>query len=214
MTLGRNTSAVFRSDPKHIGFTAAKHKFVGKMLSGCEHVLEIGCMDGFGTAIVAPFVERMTAIDFFTEHIEQAKQCFAGNMQNVTFYAEDFLDSSAENRYDGIFALDVLEHIDPNQEPLFLRTVVRSLKEHGVFLVGMPSIESQVYASEANRLSHINCQSADQLTQTLKAHFHNVFAFGMNDEVLHTGYEKMRHYLMNICTGPRKDSLHSDQTAT
>ncbi len=207
MQLGFNMSQVFRSDPKQIGFIAAKHTFVGKMLNGFDRVLEIGCMDGFGSAIVSSFVKELTAIDFFEEHVAQAKQHAAPELKNVEFLGCDFLDEPTDNRYDGCFALDVLEHIDPAQEPLFLTNVVRTLKEHGVFVVGMPSLESQVYASEENKFSHINCQSSDQLAKTLKKYFHNVFTFGINDGVLHTGYGKMCHYLMNVCAGPRKSPI-------
>jgi hypothetical protein len=99
-------------------------------------------------------------------------------------------------------ALDVLEHIGPSQEELLLRTVVKSLKDDGVFIVGMPSLETQTYASEANIEAYVNCQAASQLSKTLKGYFSNVFSFGMNDEVLHTGYSGMCHYLSNVCVGP------------
>ncbi len=204
LVLGVNTSEIFLGDPKHIAFTAAKHKFVGKMLSGFDKVLEIGCMDGFGSAIVADSVTHLTAIDFFCEHIEQAKKSMAPFLKNVEFIGSDFLDEPVDDMYNGCFALDVLEHIDPKQQSLFLNNVARTLKEHGVFIVGMPSLESQEYASEVNRCSHINCQSSDPLAATLKKYFYNVFTFGMNDEVLHTGYGKMCHYLINVCAGPLK----------
>lgn len=202
--LGVNTSEIFYSDPKLLGFVASKHKFVGKMLEGSSEVLEIGCMDGFGSAIVSSFVDRLLSIDFYRSHIEQAQQAFGKRLSNVEFKGMDFLDEPFENRFDGAFALDVLEHIDPQQEPLFLSHVVQALKPDGVFIVGMPSLESQEYASETNRFSHINCQTQAQLTKTLKTYFTNVFPFGMNDEVLHTGYGKMCHYLINICAGPKK----------
>ena len=30
-----------------------------------------------------------------------------------------------------------------------------------------------------------------------------VFMFSMNDEVVHTGYHKMAHYLFGLCTGKK-----------
>ena len=165
ITLGINTSEIFLFDPKLLGFVSSKHKFVGKMVEGAEHVLGIGCMDGFGSAIVSNFVKNMMSIDFYRSHIE---------------------------------------HIDPTQEPLFLSRVVNALKHDGVFIVGMPSLESQAYASEINTFSHINCQTATQLTSTLNRYFNNVFSFGMNDEVLHSGYGKMCHYILNLCVRPKK----------
>ena len=44
--LGLMTNQAWNEDPKHFLFTLARYKFVAKMLSGNEEVLEIGCADG------------------------------------------------------------------------------------------------------------------------------------------------------------------------
>jgi len=36
------------------------------------------------------------------------------------------------------------------------------------------------------------------LKHTMERHFHNVFMFGMNDEVVHTGYHKTAHYIFAL----------------
>tara|TARA_S200000501_G_scaffold316311_1_gene309128 strand:- start:240 stop:458 length:219 start_codon:yes stop_codon:yes gene_type:complete len=41
-TLGLRSSLSWREDPKHLVFRLARYKFVAKMLSGSENVLEIG----------------------------------------------------------------------------------------------------------------------------------------------------------------------------
>ena len=33
----------------------------------------------------------------------------------------------------------------------------------------------------------------------MEKHFENVFLFSMNDEMVHTGYSKMAHYLVAVC---------------
>ncbi|MFM8835604.1 MAG: methyltransferase type 12, partial [Actinomycetota bacterium] len=33
----------------------------------------------------------------------------------------------------------------------------------------------------------------------LKKYFHSVFMFSMNDEVVHTGFFPMSHYLIAVC---------------
>ena len=203
LKLGINSSEIFLSDPKMLGFVAAKHKFVGKMIEGFENVLEVGCMDGFGSIIVSDFVKSLTSIDFYKEHIEQAKKNVEPHKDNISFIGGDFLEYKFNKKFDSCFALDVLEHIDPKQEQIFLSKVLECLHPKGVFIVGMPSLESQAYASKENIKTHINCQTANQLTITLKSYFDNVFSFGMNDEVLHTGYSKMCHYIIKICTSPK-----------
>jgi len=74
-----------------------------------------------------------------------------------------------------------------------------SLKQDGVFIVGMPSLESQQYSSEAAKAGHINCQTGQNLQTLCKLYFKNVFMFGMNDEVLHTGFFPMCQYLFAMC---------------
>lgn len=78
-----------------------------------------------------------------------------------------------------------------------------SMKADGVLIVGTPSLESQVYASEQSKSGHVNCRSGDQLRDDMRRYFSNVFLFGMNDEVLHVGYLPMCQYLFALCIGPR-----------
>ena len=70
-------------------------------------------------------------------------------------------------------------------------------------LTGMPSLESQTYASPQSKKGHVNCKSGNEFKQLFKKYFHNVFLFSMNDEVVHTGYNKMAHYLMLLCTNKK-----------
>jgi len=203
VTLGANTSAIFSDDPRMLGINAARYKFVAKMFEGLFCVLEIGCMDGFGARIVAQTVPRVFATDFYLPHIEEARK--HSPVGRIAFEATDFLDGTwTGQNFNGAYCLDVLEHIDPEQEPLFLQRVVECLEPNGVFICGMPTLESQRFASEANRKAHINCQSPNQITGTLRKYFANVFSFGMGDEVLNTAYEPLRQYQINLCTGPKK----------
>ena len=68
----------------------------------------------------------------------------------------------------------------------------------------MPSIESQRYASPQSKEGHINCKSGKELKLLMDKYFYDFFLFSMNDEVVHTGYEKMAHYLFVLCCGVKK----------
>ena len=100
--------------------------------------------------------------------------------------------------------MDVLEHISPENEFRFLENIVNNLTEYGVAIFGMPSLESQVYASEISRQGHVNCKKGDDLKECLSGFFHNVFVFSMNDEVVHTGFYPLAHYLIAVCCSPRR----------
>ena len=73
------------------------------------------------------------------------------------------LISTDDDFYDAVFALDVLEHIPEDMENVFLRNMFCSLNENGVAIIGMPSLESQPYASYQSKQGHINCKSSPDL---------------------------------------------------
>jgi 2-polyprenyl-3-methyl-5-hydroxy-6-metoxy-1,4-benzoquinol methylase len=95
----------------------------------------------------------------------------------------------------------VIEHIAKEQELRFVGNIVKSLTPHGVLILGSPSLESQAYASPLSKAGHVNCKDARGLRGLMQQFFHNVFVFSMNDEVVHTGYSPMAHYLLALGCG-------------
>ena len=71
--LGLRSSQSWHDDPRHLLFRLSRYKFVAKMLSGREHVLEIGCGDAFGTRIVQQEVQALSATDFDAVFVEDVK---------------------------------------------------------------------------------------------------------------------------------------------
>ena len=197
-SLGLMTSQAWYDDPKRLTFTLARYKFAAKMLSGSENVLEVGCADAFATRIVAQEVKRLTAVDFDPVFVADTN----ARMQDRWRFecrVHDMLKGAVAGEFDGIYALDVLEHIEPKDEPLFLQNMVASLTAHGTMIIGMPSLESQDYASPMSKEGHVNCKSMPDLKKVMLGFFNNVFMFSMNDEVVHTGYHKMAHYIFAVC---------------
>jgi len=168
--MGYMISDGWRRDPKRIAFTAARYKFVAKMLEGKENVLEVGAGDGWISRIVGQHVGNLTLTD---------------TIGGPNILRHDFLDGPLPGKYDGAYLLDVLEHIRRGAEHTFLSNIKACV--NGPVIVGMPSLESQVYASEYSKRGHINCKTKDGLRQAMKQVWEEVFMFGMNDETLHTG---------------------------
>lgn len=196
--LGLRSSQSWHDDPKHLLFRLSRYKFVAKMLSGSEHVLEIGCGDAFGTRLVQQEVKALSATDFDAVFIKDVEARMVERWRFPVF-THDLLDGPIAGSYDGIYALDVLEHIAQKDEHTFLKNAFAPLTAHGVGIIGMPSLESQAYASPTSRVGHVNCKSLPQLKALMQTFFHNVFMFSMNDEVVHTGHHKMSHYLFAVC---------------
>jgi cyclopropane fatty-acyl-phospholipid synthase-like methyltransferase len=201
-TLGLMASQAWYDDPKRLAFTLSRYKFVAKMLAGSEHVLEVGCADAFGTRVVVQEVKKLTAVDFDPLFVEDTNARMSERWK-FECRVHDLLAGPVSGQFDGAYALDVLEHIVPENEEHFLRNMVAPLTPRGVAIIGMPSLESQPYASELSKEGHVNCKTMPDLRAAMQRHFHNVFMFSMNDEVVHTGYYKMAHYLLALCCGKK-----------
>ena len=206
LQLGARTAYSYLTDPKHLLFNLSRYKFVAKMLAGCNTVLEVGCGDGFGSAIVAQSVGKLTALDLDPRFIEEIKASHP-HAASIDFMAHDMLAGpmpmTPERLFDAAFSLDVLEHIDSAAETLFMQNIVSSLNDDAGCVIGMPSLESQRFASEISKLGHVNCKTAPQLHALMSRFFRRVFIFSMNDEVVHTGFHPMAHYLLALCVCPK-----------
>jgi hypothetical protein len=196
--LGLMSNQAWHDDPKHLLFLLSRYKFVAKMLRGRRNVLEIGCADAFGTRLVLQEVEQLTAVDFDPVFVKDALDRMSERWK-FNCKVHDILAGPVPGTFDSSYALDVLEHIPPEKEDCFISNITSSLIEHGILIIGMPSLQSQVYASAPSKAGHVNCKDSQGLQELMSRFFHNVFIFSMNDEVVHTGFYPMAHYLFALC---------------
>ena len=200
--MGPWTSHIWREDPRHMCFLMSRYKFVSKMLAGKESVLEVGCGDAVGTPIVLQTVGKVHGIDFEPLVLDDAiKRYSADTTSSATFAVHDMTITPVPGRFDAIFSLDVIEHIPEAMEKVFLDNICASLSPQAVCILGTPNITANEYASPASKAGHINLKSAETLQALLSSRFHNIFNFSMNDEVIHTGYSPMAHYLFAVGAG-------------
>lgn len=210
-SMGANTSRIYFEDPKLLLFTLSRYKFVAKMLAGRSRALEVGCQEAFGSQLVAKAVDHLHCVDFYKPHIDSCLRRFANTQVNMSFEHGDVLSGVGEGQFDAVFALDVLEHISKTDEGTFMASVCRSLRRGGILVLGMPSLESQTYASERSRAGHVNCKSGDELKKFVERYFSTVLMFSMNDEVVHTGFFPMAHYLLVIGVSKTGDTDYDRQ---
>lgn len=196
--LGLMSNQVWYDDPRRLVFVLSRYKFVAKMLRGKQRVLEIGCGDAFGTRIVLQEVNSICAIDFDPVFVKDVNERMEERWE-FECKVHDILSLPMDGIYDAAYSIDVIEHIPKEDEQRFMSNIVRSLNEHGVLIVGTPSIQSQFYASKPSREGHVNCKGHKELKELMLKYFRNVFIFSMNDEVVHTGFYPMAHYLIALC---------------
>ena len=200
-SLGRVAYARWRKDPKSFLFTLARYKFVSKLIEGKENVMEVGCGDGFMSPLVSRSVNTLLLTDYDPLFVQDAQaNCKSNNQENVECSTFDFSQQPFPSKFDAIYALDVLEHIQPGAtEHRFILNISHSLKQGGVCIFGMPTSASQLLIPDAQRdPGHINCKTGNELRQTMLKYFPTVFLFSMNDEVVHTGNSDMAYYIFGV----------------
>jgi 2-polyprenyl-3-methyl-5-hydroxy-6-metoxy-1,4-benzoquinol methylase len=200
LKLGPWTSYSMLNDPKHMCFVLSRYKFCAKMLEGKNTIMEIGSGDGFGLSIIAQAAKKVYAVDWDKRLLEGNAQRLK-HLKNVEYLYQDLNKSAPKVKVDGAFLIDVIEHLDPETEKKFFDNIVKCLKPKGVLIVGTPNITASQHATSRSRVQHINLKSSKSLRQLMERYFENVFMFGMNDEVLHTGYAPMCHYIWAIGAG-------------
>ena len=200
IALGPWTSYSLLHDPIHMSFVLSRYKFVARMLSGKDTVLEIGCGDAPGTPIVAEFVKKVISVDTQERIIESDKKRLL-KIKNIDFRIFNICDRPLEKKVDAIYSIDVIEHLDRHLNTPFIKHSAQSLVPNGICIVGTPNITANKYASERSRVQHINLKSHKSLRKLLERYFSNVFMFSMNDEVVHTGFGPMAHYLFGMGVG-------------
>ncbi len=196
--VGGMSRYAYEDDPKRLAFTAARYKHVAKLLEGKKRVLEVGCSDGYFSRIVAQHVEHLTAIDVDRQSINEARQNQSHSKWYIHFEVGNILPTPGgsffHHSFDAVYALDVLEHIRPDDN--FLKALHLAAP---VAVIGTPSLESQKYASKQSVEGHVNCYGGEHLKDCLSHYWDHVFMFTMHDEALGTGFLPMANYLLALC---------------
>jgi 2-polyprenyl-3-methyl-5-hydroxy-6-metoxy-1,4-benzoquinol methylase len=201
LVLGSNFAYQALHRPRHLLFVLARYKFAARMLpvGRAARVLELGCGEGLGTMLFAEGGHSVTAVDVDDEAIRHAQQTLSAS--RASFVHADFLGRTF-GQFDAVVSLDVVEHIDTSMEPGFWTAVHANVAPDGICVIGTPNATASSYASPQSQISHVNLFDAERLIETMSRYFRNVFLFGMNDEVLHTGFYPMSHYLLALGCGP------------
>jgi 2-polyprenyl-3-methyl-5-hydroxy-6-metoxy-1,4-benzoquinol methylase len=193
--IGSHHTFHFLNSPRKILHMMSYYKFAAKVIGGNKNVLDMGCGEGLGAWLLAKECGKVKGIDLDKDAIEVAKSNWKD--PRISFKCANFLKTN-NGVHDAVVSFDVVEHILPKNAGAFFKKIGSSLTNEGVVIVGTPNITSAQYASAVTKLGHVNLYSGERLEKELKEHFKFVFMFGANDEVVHTGYLPMAHYLIAV----------------
>lgn len=194
--LGRYTSYWFHRTPRRMLHCLSYYKFAAKMIGKNKKVLDVGCNEGLGTYVIAKECGFAKGIDFDQEAIHTAQQNFSE--ENLQFEESDVFSLPPTNQWDAVIHFDVIEHIFPERVDLFWKATSSQVSPTGLVIVGTPSLISQQFASEVSKKGHVNVYAADRLEAEMRKFFSHVFLFSAHDEVVHTGYLPLAHYLIAV----------------
>jgi SAM-dependent methyltransferase len=199
---GAHWSFNFRSDPRRLAFVLSRYKFAAKMACKNASVLELGCSDGIGAPILAEQAHSYLGVDLDLPAVVAAQNNLSE--PKFRFLHDDFMGRQY-GAFGAVISLDVVEHIRPEFADQYFETVMHHVAEDGVCVIGTPNSTASAHASEASRLGHVNLYTQERLIAALRVHFHQVFPFGMNDELVHTGFAPMCHYLIAVACHKKRE---------
>jgi SAM-dependent methyltransferase len=122
-------------------------ELVARYLRGNDAVLNIGCGAGRVEKYLAPLVSELWAVDVSGEMVRLARERLAG-LANVHVHEvgnRDFLCAFEAERFDLVFSLLVLQHLEREDAFLYLRDAHRVLKPEGRLLTQFPNYLSPEY---------------------------------------------------------------------
>lgn len=202
--LGKVAYSRWRKDPNSLLYSLSRYKFVAKLLQGRKNILEAGCGDGWCSRVVAQSSYKLTLSDYDPIFVKEASE-INSDLENVEYIVNDFIKTNIKDKkFDGFYCLDVLEHINKEQEDIFIKNIIKSCETNSIFIFGMPTLESQKLINPKNRdPGHINCKTKNELKKDLEKNFEIVLTLSMNDELIHTGNGNMAYYIFGICCIPK-----------
>lgn len=201
LTLGPYFSFIARKTPRRLLHLLSYYKFAARMIGPGARIMDVGCSEGFGTIILAENAKECLGLDIDASAIEHANATIAS--KNLSFHCADALEKPF-GTFDAITNFDVIEHIFPQHADHFIATLAASLDSAGLLIVGTPNVTSDQYASAHTKAGHVNLYSQESLRAALAPHFMRVFMFSANDEMVHTGFGPMAHYVIGMGVVPKR----------
>lgn len=109
--LGLMNKCVRLKDPRRLVFTLSRYKFASKTLIGMDVVAKNGCDDVCGARILKQSVKSLT----ITDYDKVTNGSFLRDVSSIEWskpaHTHDILACPLPKKFDGIYILDVLEHL-------------------------------------------------------------------------------------------------------
>jgi 2-polyprenyl-3-methyl-5-hydroxy-6-metoxy-1,4-benzoquinol methylase len=180
--------AVPWGDPGLFAWHRARYDFALRFVAG-QRVLDVGCGEGYGPALLAKRAREVVAVDYSPEAVRHAHERYAS--ANVRFEVADATElSSSLGEFDVVTCFEVIEHIE--RDDTLLSGIKRILRPAGLLILSTPNalvdrLFETVGAHEHYEY-HVNMLTPAELRKRAKRHFRSVTIYGQSvrGNTLHT----------------------------
>lgn len=189
----------FLKNPLMSGIKLARFKFVAKLLSKEDTVLDLGCGNGYSSYFFSKFCKKVTGVDLYANIPAVSKKMAA---ENLTFIKADILSPPAIISNYGttvVTAIDVIEHFHKKDGEKIVGIYSKILSAHGMMIIGTPNKFSEMYRSRQSKDIHFYEYRPDELKELCNKYFNRTILFSMNDELVHTGFYKLAWFIFVCC---------------
>ena len=193
---------ILTKDPLMATIKLARYKFVSKMLDKNDYVVDVGCGGGLSTFYYSNFCRKAVGIDNDVRRIEECRDFKNKKLDFVHLNALDI--SKLKFDVNCIVNVDFIEHITKKEGIIFIKNSKKFLenqknRRNKMLIIGTPSYYSKNYRAKHNLLHHKYEYKPDELYDICAENFSRVFKFTMNDELVHTGFDKLGWFFFLIC---------------
>ena len=178
-------------------------------LAAGKVVLDLGCNNGYGSAVLGEACSRVVALDVSPAAIADAKERFG--YRRIDFRVYDGLNIPFDDQFfDMVASFQVIEHLEDTVP--YLTEIARVLRPPGVALFTTPNaaIRLDLDMNPWNEF-HVREYRADELADLLKTVFDTVEMRGLfaTEELYRIEFERCQKALRTARTGnsPRRRSL-------
>ena len=143
-------------------------------------VLDAACGEGYGSRILASRARRVLGIDKDRASIDHACEKYSG--EKISFRCMDICSMEAlnDNSFDLVVSYETVEHLEAEQQALFLSEISRVLKPDGCLIMSTPNREIYEKHREKSNEFHRHELSAEEFEEYLKQVFPHVKLYGQS----------------------------------
>lgn len=145
-------------------------------------VLDAGSGDGRFTSLLVNEGAKVIGIDYSKKAIDMASVMET----EARFVLGSILDCSFEEKFDFIFLIEVLEHIEPSQVSDVLVNLRKSLKDNGKIIITFPSEGAPLIDKH---FQHFNEDKIKKMSQQAHLKIEKIINFGFTNKFLNILYK-------------------------